>query len=396
MPRCRGAVAQHKTSFTIWSTVERGRRAMTRERSCAPSDVECAMLHSLEAHGRRYQRAYLRVALGLVLFAVASLPLVRFGSRLRAGESRLVPPPADSATVTMAGSVATDPVTPYNPIAPARLPGTMHDLDIRAEEKLMMVAPGVTQKVWTFNGTVPGPVIRIRVGDTVRVHFRNSPTSAIPHSLDFHASEVAWNDQMISLAPGQDRTFQWVARYAGVYMYHCISGPPVLHVASGMFGMMIVEPRKGLSHVDREFAIVQNEWYLGPPGGAISMEKASAAAPAPSYMAFNGVADQYATSPLQVKPGEHLRLFVVNAGPNLESSFHIVGMVFNTVIKEGSALTRENPGGFGSQAVDLAPAQGAIVETTAPEEGLYPIVTHTFNFHDRGAHGLIKVGDGVP
>ena len=353
------------------------------------------MLHSLEAHGRRYQRAYLRVALGLVLFAVASLPLVRFGSRLRAGESRLVPPP-DSATVTMAGTVATDPVTPYNPIATARLPGTMHDLDIRAEEKLMMVAPGVTQKVWTFNGTVPGPVIRIRVGDTVRVHFRNLPTSAIPHSLDFHASEVAWNDQMISLAPGQDRTFQWVARYAGVYMYHCISGPPVLHVASGMFGMMIVEPRKGLSPVDREFAIVQNEWYLGPPGGAISMEKASAAAPAPSYMAFNGVADQYATSPLQVKPGEHLRIFVVNAGPNLESSFHIVGMVFNTVIKEGSALTRENPGGFGSQAVDLAPAQGAIVETTAPEEGLYPIVTHTFNFHDRGAHGLIKVGDGVP
>jgi nitrite reductase (NO-forming) len=170
----------------------------------------------------------------------------------------------------------------------------------------------------------------------------------------------------------------------------------VLHVASGMFVMMIVEPRAGLAKVDREFAIVQSEWYLGPQGGAISMEKASAAAPAPNYMAFNGVPDQYERSPLQVNPGERLRLFVVNAGPNLESSFHIVGMIFNTVLKEGVALTRDNVGGYGSQAVDLAPAQGAMVEAIAPEEGMYPFVTHTFNFHDRGAQGFIRVGDGRP
>jgi nitrite reductase (NO-forming) len=355
------------------------------------------MLSFLKAHGRRYRRAYVRVAQVLALFAIASFPLARFGTRLFAGDTRIVKSPSgESTSVSLAGTVAADPGPPFNPIAPQRLPGTMHDLDVWAEEKTMTIAPGLVQKVWTFNGSVPAPVIRIRVGDTMRVHFKNLPTSSIPHSLDFHASEVAWNDQMISLAPGQDRTFQWVPHYAGVYMYHCISGPPVLHVASGMFGMMIVEPRKGLPPVDREFALVQNEWYPGPQGGAISMENASAAAPAPSYMAFNGIPDQYASSPLQVKPGERLRFFVVNAGPNLESSFHIVGMVFNTVIKEGTALTRDNPGGFGSQAVDLAPAQGAIVEAIAPEKGLYPFVTHTFNFHDRGAHGLIKVGDGTP
>ncbi|HEY7236224.1 MAG TPA: multicopper oxidase domain-containing protein [Gemmatimonadaceae bacterium] len=353
------------------------------------------MLSSLLTHARRHRRAYRLVTL-VLLFVLASLPLVRFGSRIAAGETRLVRSPAETTSVTLAGDVIADPETPFNPIAPPRLAGTMHDLDLWAEEKSMTVAPGVVQRVWTFNGTVPGPVIRIRVGDTVRVHFRNLAKNRVPHSLDFHASEVAWNDQMISIPPGQERTFQWVPRYAGVFMYHCISAPPVLHVASGMFGMTIVEPRTGLPPVDREFAIVQSEWYLGAPGGEISMKKASAAAPAPDYMAFNGVADQYERSPLHAKPGERLRFFVNNAGPNLESSFHIVGMIFNTVLKEGTGLTRDNAGGFGSEAVDLAPAQGAIIEATAPEEGLYPIVTHTFNFHDRGARGLIRVGDGAP
>jgi nitrite reductase (NO-forming) len=179
-------------------------------------------------------------------------------------------------------------------------------------------------------------------------------------------------------------------------MYHCITGPPVMHVGSGMFGMMIVEPHEGLPRVDREFTLVQNEWYLGKPGEGISYSKASAAAAAPDYMAFNGVADQYANTPLKVKAGERVRMFVLNVGPNLESSFHIVGMVFHTVVKEGMILAKGNVGGYGSQAVDLAPAQGSFVEFDAPDDGLYPFVTHTFNFHDRGAHGMIQVGDGVP
>jgi len=352
------------------------------------------LMKPLLAHSR-HRRAYQLTALVLLVFVIAAFPLFRLGARLSASSTKPVKSSGEVASVALAGAPS-DPGTPFNPVAPPRLTGTFHDIDITVDEKPMTVAPGIVQKVWTFNGSVPGPVIRIKVGDTMRVHFKNLAKNTIPHSLDFHASEVAWNDQMISIAPGQERTFQWVAHYAGVFMYHCISSPPVLHVASGMFGMMIVEPRQGLPHVDREFAIVQSEWYPGPQGGAISMEKASAGAPAPSYMAFNGVADQYVGSPLHVKPGERLRFFVVNAGPNLESSFHIVGMIFTTVLREGMGLTRDNPGGFGSQAVDLAPAQGAIVETTAPEEGLYEMVTHTFNFHDRGAHGVIQVGDGAP
>jgi nitrite reductase (NO-forming) len=127
-----------------------------------------------------------------------------------------------------------------------------------------------------------------------------------------------------------------------------------------------------------------------------SLEKASAAAPAPDYVVFNGVANQYKDNPLKAETGERVRVFVLNAGPSVDSSFHIVGTIFDTVNKEGVALTRDNPGKYGSQAVDLAPAQGAIVEFALPEDGLYPIVTHAFNFVGRGALGLFQAGDGDP
>jgi nitrite reductase (NO-forming) len=324
---------------------------------------------------------------------IAVTPVTGLASR---GAAALTAGGVARAARTVAPVPNAPPPVRFDPAAPPLLPGRSHELTMVVEEKPMTVATGIVQRVWTFNGTVPGPVIRVRVGDTLHVHFAVGAGSRLPHSLDFHASEVPWNGQMVTIAPGQARDFQWVARYAGVFMYHCISGPPVMHVGNGMFGMMIVEPREGLPHVDREFAIVQNEWYLGPQGETISYEKASAGAPSPDFMAFNGVAGQYAGAPLKVNAGERVRVFVLNVGPNLESSFHVVGMVFDQVIKEGFGLVRGNRGGYGSQAVDLAPAQGAIVEMEAPADGLYPMVTHTFNFHDRGAMGMIQVGDGVP
>jgi nitrite reductase (NO-forming) len=163
-----------------------------------------------------------------------------------------------------------------------------------------------------------------------------------------------------------------------------------------MYGMILVEPKEGLPKVDKEFVLVQNEWYFRPQGQTISLAKASAGAPAPDLKAFNGIPDQYIDHPLKMNKGERGRIFVLNVGPNLESSFHIVGMVFDTVIKEGVPMTAKDPGHYGSQAVDLAPAQGAIVEFVAPEDGLYEFVDHVFNLHDRGAHGIIQVGDGVP
>ena len=125
-------------------------------------------------------------------------------------------------------------------------------------------------------------------------------------------------------------------------MYHCGTAPALHHIANGMFGMVIVEPADGLPPVDNEFALVQSEWYLGPQGEPASLEKASAAAPAPDYVVFNGVANQYATQPLPVDTGERVRIFVLNAGPSIDSSFHVVGTIFDTVIKEGVRLERGN------------------------------------------------------
>lgn len=285
---------------------------------------------------------------------------------------------------------------PRDAAAPDRLLGRTHDINLVMYEKLMTIADGYQQAVWTFGDSVPGPVIRVRVGDTVRIHLINPASNKLPHSIDFHSSLVAWNDEMTSIQPGEEKLYEFRAEYAGVWMYHCGTSPALHHIANGMYGMMIVEPEGGLSKVDQEFAIVQSEWYLGPQGQPASLEKAGAAAPAPDFILFNGVANQYKDHPIQIATGKRVRLFILNAGPSIDSSFHIVGTIFDRVVKEGVELRVGNAGHYGSQAVDLAPAQGAFVEFTMAEDGLYPIVTHAFNFVGRGALGLFQAGDGDP
>jgi len=299
-----------------------------------------------------------------------------------------------------ATTVAADPSAPkytlYDATAPKVMDGTVHDINLVVEEKLMTVADGFVVNVWTFNGTVPGPVIRVHLGDTVNIHLKNPATNKLSHSVDFHASQVAWNDEMTSINPGEEKLYVWHADYAGVWMYHCGTAPALHHIANGMYGMVIVEPKGGFAPVDTEFALVQSEWYLGPQGQPVDLTKASAGNPAPDFVTFNGVANQYKDNPLPVPTGGKVRIFLLDAGPNIDSSFHIVGTIFNTVIKEGIQLTPNNPGHYGSQAVDLSPAQGAIIELTTAEDGLYPIVTHAFNFVGRGALGLLQAGDGNP
>ena len=194
--------------------------------------------------------------------------------------------------------------TLYDPKAPARLDGDVHDIDLVMTEQQMTVAEGYAVAVWTFGGTVPGPVIRVKVGDTIRVHLKNPAENQLSHSIDFHASQVAWNDEMRSIAPGEELLYEWTADYAGVWMYHCGTSPALHHIANGMYGMVIVEPAEGLPPVDNEFALVQSEWYLGAQGQPSDLTKASAAAPAPDFVVFNGVANQYVDNPIQVGTGE--------------------------------------------------------------------------------------------
>src|SRR5512137_608200 len=136
-------------------------------------------------------------------------------------------------------------------------------------------------------------------------------------------------------------------------MYHCGTAPALHHIANGMYGMMIVEQKGGLAPVDKEVFLVQSEWYLGQQGQPVSLTKASAAAPAPDFVVFNGVANQYKDGPIEIPTGEKVRVFLLDAGPNEDSSFHIVGTIFSRVIKEGIELSPDNAGGWGSQAVDL-------------------------------------------
>ena len=352
------------------------------------------------------QRAFWHIGLvggGMSLF----LTLVVLGSVLMGGVMAASAEPSQSGGAAASGPnghdgaaapVEADPEAPAlvlrDPVAPELLPGEVHEIELVMSERPMTVAAGYEQLVWTFGDQVPGPVLRVKVGDTIRITLKNPETNLMPHSIDFHASMVAWNDEMRTINPGEELVYDFEAKYAGVFMYHCGTSPALMHIANGMFGMIIVEPKEGLPPVDHEFVLVQSEWYLGQQGQTIDIGKASAGAPAPDFVVFNGVANQYADNPIQVPVGETVRVFVLNAGPNTESSFHVVGTIFHEVIKEGIHLQEGNEGSWGSQAVDLSPAQGAIVEMRFDEDGMYPIVTHAFNFVGKGALGLFMAGDG--
>ncbi|MGR9074473.1 MAG: multicopper oxidase domain-containing protein [Gammaproteobacteria bacterium] len=283
-----------------------------------------------------------------------------------------------------------------DPIAPDLMPGNVHDIELTVIEKDMAIAQDAVQNLWTYNGQAPGPVIHVKLGDLVRVHLINPESNQLAHSIDFHASQVAWNDEMTSIAPGEEKIYEWRADYAGVWMYHCGANPALHHIANGMYGMVIVEPEGGLGPVDHEFALVQSEFYIGEYGRETDYKKAAAGNPSPDFVTFNGVAMQYKEKPIPVETGKKIRIYLLNAGPNIDSSFHVVGTIFNRVIKEGVELSPRNKAHWGAQAVDLAPAQGAIIEFTTAEDGLYPMVTHAFNFVGKGALGLIKAGDGDP
>jgi nitrite reductase (NO-forming) len=284
--------------------------------------------------------------------------------------------------------------TLFDATAPTILSGTVHDIDMPIVDKDITVAEGFVVHAWTFGGQVPGPTIRVHLGDTVNVHLTNQ--GSMSHSIDFHASQTAMNDQMVEIKPGATFTYTFTADYAGVWMYHCGTAPALHHIANGMYGMVIVEPKGGLPKVDQEIALVQSEWYLGAQKQPVDYAKANAAAPAPDFVVFNGVANQYKDNPIQVTTKGRVRVFVLDAGPNIDSSFHVVGTIFDTVIKEGIVLAKGNAGGWGSQAVDLSPAQGAIIEFSPAEDGMYPLVTHAFNFVGKGAIGIFMAGDGDP
>ncbi|WP_220795304.1 multicopper oxidase domain-containing protein [Streptomyces shenzhenensis] len=263
----------------------------------------------------------------------------------------------------------------------------VHKRTITVKEVTREVAPGVRQKLWTFDGTAPGPVLRGRVGDTFEITLVND--GSIGHSVDFHAGALAPNGPMRTIKPGESLTYRFTATRSGVWMYHCSTMPMSLHIANGMFGAVIIDP-PGLLAVDREYVLVQSEFYLGKQGGTADPAKVNAK----DYdmVAFNGCANQYDHDPLAAEPGERVRIWVLAAGPNEPSAFHVVGGQFDTVFREGAYdLRRGGSRSGGAQVLDLAPASGGFVELSFPEAGDYPFVTHIMSDAERGAHGVFHV-----
>ena len=265
---------------------------------------------------------------------------------------------------------------------------TVHALTMRVADVETEVSPGVTQTLWTFNGTAPGPTLHGKVGDVFDITFVND--GSIQHSIDFHAGALAPDRPMRSINPGESLTYRFTATRSGIWLYHCSTMPMSVHIANGMFGAVIIDP-PGLTAVDREYVLVQSELYLGAQGGEADADKV--AAQFPDLVVFNGSANQYGARPLTAKVGEKVRIWVLDAGPNVGSSFHIVGGQFDTVYKEGDYLLRNggSTGTGGAQVLDLAVAQGGFVELTFPEAGNYPFVSHVMSDAEKGARGIVRV-----
>jgi nitrite reductase (NO-forming) len=207
------------------------------------------------------------------------------------------------------------------------------------------------------------------------------------HSIDFHAGSVAPDRPMRTIAPGQSLIYRFRADRAGIWMYHCASMPMSAHIANGLFGAVIIDP-PDLDQVERSYVLLQSELYLGAQGGPVDVAKLQAERP--DAVVFNGYVNQYDHRPLAAKPGERIRIWVLDAGPNCSMSFHVVGARFDTVYSEGGYLLRRSSEG-GSQSLALAPAQGGFVELTFPEPGHYPFITHVMVDAERGAHGIVSV-----
>ncbi|CCG05669.1 multicopper oxidase domain-containing protein [Blastococcus saxobsidens] len=276
---------------------------------------------------------------------------------------------------------------PFDAALPPASDQRTHRITLPVTDVEREVAPGVTQTLWTFGGTAPGPTLRGRVGDVFEITLVND--GSIGHSIDFHAGALAPDGPMRTIPPGESLTYRFTATRSGIWLYHCATMPMSLHVANGMFGAVVIDP-PDLAPVDREYLLVQSEFYLGPQGGVADPERIAAGAP--DLVVFNGYARQYDAAPLAARAGERVRIWVLAAGPNRGSSFHVVGGQFDTVYREGAYDLRPGPGGTGgSQALGLTPAQGGFVELTFPEAGTYPFVTHAMADAERGAHGLVRV-----
>ena len=326
------------------------------------------------------------IALSVSLAALAACGApssTRAPSPPAAASAALKPPAEMSHGEAPIGAVATKSDRAAD--APPRATSRHHRIRMTTVAVRHEVAPGVIYDAWAFDSIVPGPILRATVGDTIEFTLVNG--ADMPHSMDFHAAEIAPNRAYRNVMPHDSIQFSFVPRVPGAFMYHCGTAPVAAHIANGMYGALIIDPATPRPAA-QEFVLVQSEFYMGAAQGkdsvhALDWQKVLGASP--DYVTFNGVASRYATHPIPVRAGAPIRLYVVNAGPNRISSFHVVGAIFDHVFADGFGRPLE-----GLQTYNVPVGGGAIFELRLAEAGQFPFVTHAFADATKGGVGVLQ------
>ncbi|HYC24786.1 MAG TPA: copper-containing nitrite reductase [Roseiarcus sp.] len=314
------------------------------------------------------------------------------GHREAGMEGRIqVAPGPRAAVVATAAEVVRDPADLPRPIG-ARAPQVVR-VDLRTIEVQGQLADKTTYTYWTFNAKVPGPMLRVRVGDTVEVHLRNDENSVMMHSVDFHAATgPGGGAEFTQTDPGAEKIVTFKALVPGLFVYHCATPSVPQHITNGMYGMILVEPEGGLPQVDREFYVMQGEIYTAQPFGAQGdqeMDYEKLISERPEYFVFNGAVGALTKShPLRAGVGETVRIFFGVGGPNFTSSFHVIGATFDHVYQGGGLVS---PPIAGVQTVTVPPGGATMVDLKIQRAGRYTLVDHALSRIERGLAGFLIV-----
>jgi nitrite reductase (NO-forming) len=291
--------------------------------------------------------------------------------------------PATSATDV--ADVARTPYRRIDPALPPRAASGRVALHWRARHVPVRISDDMVVAAWTFEGDVPGPIVHCRVGDTVEFTLTNEVD--VPHSMDFHAAQIDPKIAFRSVPRGESVSFTFRPRYAGAFMYHCGTGPVLMHIGSGMFGAIIVSPREGLPPA-KDFVLVQSEYYLADEqNGVRASDYRKMLATLPDLVVFNGRPSQYLKDPIRVKVGDRVRFWVVDAGPTHPCQFHVVGEQFETVYlgaPPGNAI-------HGVQTWSIPAGGGGVFELVCDMPGEFPFVNHGFGHGQKGSIGMLVV-----
>ena len=326
------------------------------------------------------------------LLAGASAVMLAAASPALAADAVSVP--AVHAHSAAAGTPVADVVRSATdlPSPIARRGPTTVKVSLETVEVTGQLADGATYRYWTFNRKVPGPFVRVRVGDTVEVTMKNADDSMVSHNVDFHAVTGPGGGAVATVAgPGESRGFTFKALNPGLFVYHCATPMVAQHIANGMYGLILVEPEQGLAKVDHEFYVMQGEIYTEQENGTkgeLTESIDKLLAEAPEYYVFNGAADALAKVPLKAKVGETVRIFFGVGGPNKTSSFHVIGEIFDKAYPLASLTS---PPMTDVQTMTVPPGGAAVAEFKVEVPGRYVLVDHALSRMERGLKGLLVV-----